>query len=101
MSKTNRKFSLEEKLQIIREAEQNGIELTTRKYQISRSLYYIWKSKFDRQGPDGLTPPYYHVDPAVRLLEKENERLRKIIAKQALELEVKEELLKKTRFLSK
>jgi putative transposase len=97
MSKSNRKFQLEEKLQILREGETNGIEITCRKYQIARSLFYNWKNKFDRQGPDGLTPRYRKVDPALKALEKENERLRKIISNQALELEVKEELLKKTK----
>lgn len=32
MSKIRRKFSLEEKLQILSEADQNGIEVTIRKY---------------------------------------------------------------------
>jgi putative transposase len=36
------------------------------------------------------------VDPQVRALEEENARLKKIIANQALELEFKTELLKKT-----
>lgn len=97
MSKSKRKFQLEEKLQILREGETNGVDITCRKYQIARSLFYNWKNKFDRQGPDGLTPRYLKVDPAVKALEKENERLRKIISNQALELEVKEELLKKTK----
>ena len=96
MSRLRRKFSLEEKLQIIHEAEQQGIELTLRKYQLSRSLYYKWKNSFDRKGTDGLTPRYHKVDPQVRELEKENERLRRIIAKQALYLEIKDELLKKS-----
>jgi hypothetical protein len=56
---------------------------------------------FNKHGPDGLAPQYHRVDPEVRVLEKENERLKKIIARQALELEVKEELLKKTKFLSR
>ena len=43
----------------------------------------------------GLKPRYKTVDPAVRGLEQENERLKKIIAKQALEIEFKDELLKK------
>jgi len=97
MSKSKRKFELEEKLQILREGETDGVEVTCRKYQIARSLFYNWKNKFDRKGPDGLTPKYHRVDPQVKALEKENERLRKIISKQALELEVKEELLKKTK----
>jgi len=38
---------------------------------------------------------YARIDPEKRALEEENERLKKIIARQALELEVKSELLKK------
>ncbi|HAJ99716.1 MAG TPA: transposase [Bacteroidales bacterium] len=97
MSKIKRKFDLDEKLQVLREGESHGVEVTCRKYQIARSLFYNWKNKFDRQGTDGLAPRYYKVDPAIKVLEKENERLRKIISKQALELQVKEELLKKTK----
>ena len=96
MSKIRRKFSLEEKLQVLSEADQNGIEVTLRKYQLARSLYYKWKSAFDYKGSDGLVPQYRKVDPQVRELEKENERLRHIIAKQALYLEIKDELLKKS-----
>ena len=36
------------------------------------------------------------IDPEVKALEQENDRLKKIVAKQALELEVKSELLKKS-----
>lgn len=97
MSKSKRKFQLDEKLQILREGENHGVDATCRKHQIARSLFYNWKNKFDRQGLDGLTPKYHRTDPQVKALEKENERLRKIISKQALELEVKEELLKKTK----
>jgi len=101
MSKSYRKFSIDEKLSILQEGENNGVELTCRKYNISRSLYYRWRNSFNRQGPDGLVPKYHKVDPKVRALEKENERLKKIISRQALELEIKEELLKKTKFLSR
>lgn len=99
MSKHRRKFTQEERLEILREVEQGGLEATLRKHNISRSLYYLWKAKFDNAGTDGLKDQYYRVDPAVKQLEKENERLRKIIAKQALEIEIKEELLKKTKLL--
>ncbi len=44
---------------------------------------------------NGLKPRYKTVDPTVRGLEQENERLKRIIAKQALEIEFKDELLKK------
>jgi len=46
-------------------------------------------------GIDGLEGQHFRVDPAVRDLEQENERLKKIIALQAMELEVRSELQKK------
>jgi putative transposase len=48
------------------------------------------------KGAEGLKPAYKCVDQEVRALVEENERLKRIIARQALEIEVKSELLKKT-----
>jgi putative transposase len=45
----------------------------------------------------GLKRKYRTVDPAVKQLELENERLKKIVPKQALEFEFKDALLKKRR----
>ena len=100
MSK-RRSFSVEQKLQIIREAETEGMLATCRKHEIAQSLYYRWKRAFEQKGMDGLQGQYYRVDPEVKALEVENERLKKIIGKQALELEVKNELLKKTEQLKR
>ena len=99
--KKKRVFTAEQKMEVLREAEHNGMVATCRKYEIAQSLYYQWKNKFDQHGIDGLQGQYYRVDPQMKELEKENERLKKIIAKQALELEVKSELLKKTQFQTK
>lgn len=99
--KKKRVFSPEQKMQVLREVEQNGMVATCRKFDIAQSLFYQWKRKFDQHGIDGLQGQYYKVDPQLKELEKENERLKKIIAKQALELEVKSELLKKTLFQRK
>ena len=96
MSKTRRKFSVEQKLQIIQESEQIGITPTIRKYDLSPSLLLRWKHQFNSNGLAGLKPQYARIDPNVRALEEENARLKKIIANQALELEFKTELLKKT-----
>jgi putative transposase len=91
-----RKFTSEEKLQILREAESNGLEVTLRSHNLARSLFYRWRNAFNRQGIDGLHTKYQKVDPEVRQLEKENERLRRVISRMALELEIKDELLKKS-----
>jgi hypothetical protein len=50
---------------------------------------------------NGLKDSYKRIDPQTRELELENERLRRIIAKQALQIEVQGELLKKTPIGSK
>jgi transposase-like protein len=99
--KKKRVFSADEKMQIIREAEEFGTTATCRKYDLASSLFYKWKSQFNAKGIDGLQGLYHRVDPEVRELEKENERLKKIVARQALELEVKSELLKKTQHLKR
>jgi transposase-like protein len=96
MTKERRKFSPEDRLSILQESQREGLLATSRKYNISASLIHLWKKKYLQKGVSGLKDGYYRVDPEVRKLEEENARLRKIIADQALELEVKGELLKKT-----
>jgi putative transposase len=100
MSK-RRSFTKEQKMQILREAESEGMLATCRKHEIAQSLYYRWKHAFEQKGIDGLQGQYYRVDPEVKALQEENERLKRIIGKQALELEVKNDLLKKTEQLKK
>ena len=94
MSKNKRKFTPEERLSILQECEREGQAVTCRKYSLSPSLVLRWKQKYLSKGMEGLKPGYRRVDPEVRRLEEENERLKKIVAKQALELEFKSELLK-------
>lgn len=101
MTTTRRKFTPEERLSILQEGEREGHSLTLRKYQIAPSLYARWKHKYLKEGIYGLKDKHKKVDPALRELELENERQKRIIAKQALEIEVKSELLKKTPIGSK
>ena len=101
MTTTRRKFTPEERLSILQEGERDGHSITLRKYQIAPSLYARWKHKYLQEGIYGLKDKHIKVDPALRELELENERLKRIIAKQALEIEVKSELLKKTPIGSK
>ncbi len=96
MSKVNRKFSSEERLSILQESERNGSVETSRKYNLSPSLLSKWKQRYQSNGVAGLRPQYKRIDPQLKVLEEENERLKRIVARQALELEVKGELLKKT-----
>ncbi len=97
MSTVKRKWSEAQKLQIIQEAQQNGITETMRRHNLAHSLYRKWRKAYDGQGMQGLQPQYKTIDPAFRQLELESSRLKNIIAKQALEIEFKDELLKKSR----
>lgn len=95
--KQKRKFTAEDRLSILREAEREGRSETIRKYQLAPSLFDRWRRKYLTGGIAGLQGVAKRVDDRkVRELEEENERLKRIVAKQALELEVKSELLKKT-----
>jgi len=93
--KGRRQFTSEEKYSILQEAEREGMTETSRKYNIAHSVLHYWKKKYLSKGQEGLKPGYRKADPKVRELEEENLRLKKIVAKQALEIEVKDELLKK------
>ena len=99
MNKIRRSFSPEDRYSIVQEALREGHAETCRKYNLSPSLLRKWRQKYLTK--EGLTNSYPRVDPQLRALEEENERLKRIVAKQALELEVKSELLQKTPILSR
>jgi putative transposase len=95
-SRQRRQFSVEQKLAILNEADHNGVTQTLRKHNLSHSVFLRWKNQFNSGGTGSLKPQYHKVDPELRALQEENARLKKIIGNQALELEFKTELLKKT-----
>ena len=96
MGRQRRSFSVEQKLQIIQEADQSGLMQTLRKHNLSHSVFLRWKRQFNTGGAALLKPQYQKIDPEVKALQEENARLKKIIGNQALELEFKTELLKKS-----
>ena len=96
MTKTRRQFTPEEKYSILQESEREGTTEVARKYNLAHSVLSYWRKKYLAKGKDGLKASYKKVDPQLRALEEENERLKRLIAKQAIELEFKTELLKKS-----
>lgn len=52
------------------------------------------EDKYLSGGVEDLKPWYHRMDSELRAQEKENERLKRIIAKQALEIEIKSKTLK-------
>jgi transposase-like protein len=100
MKKQRRIFTPEDRHSIVQESIRDGQSEVSRKYNLSPSLLRRWKQKYLDKGKEGLRNSYPRVDPQLRALEEENERLKRIVPKQDLELEwdrpaVKSELLKK------
>lgn len=89
-------WSIEEKVAILKEAGTNGIVVTCRKHGIYATTYYDWKRKYDHGREEALRPGYSRREERdIRRLEKENERLKYMLAEKELELGIKTELLKK------
>lgn len=91
-----RKFSKEMKLQIIKEASEQGVTSTLEKHGIYPATFYSWKKKFDTMGEDGFR---HGITPAqikeIKRLEKENELLKRLLAEKEMEGRLKDELIKK------
>ncbi|GAO41094.1 transposase [Flavihumibacter petaseus] len=87
-----RKFTDDEKRAIIDGAAQKGVNAILREHGLSYSVYSRWKEKFQ---PEVMKEQHaqFRLQQQVRVLTAENERLKKIIANQALEIQIKTEKL--------
>lgn len=98
MKRTRRAFTPEEKLSLLQEGRREGFAETCRKHSLSPALLARWKLQYTQKGLEGLRPGYRRMAPEIRALQEENENLKRIIARQVLELEVKTELLKRNSY---
>lgn len=90
-----KKWSLEEKLEILASSEDQGVVETCRKYSVSTGTFYSWKKKYENQGEAGLKVSYDTRSKELKQAEEENRILRKLLSNKEIELEVQRELLKK------
>lgn len=83
-----RRFSEEQVVQILQELEGvKSVEEICREYNVARSTIYLWRKKYG-----GLDKPLLK---KLKQLEKENARLKKIVAQQVLDLDSMKDLLGK------
>lgn len=92
---STQQLTLEEKVKIVQEAEQVGFTETALKHNVSARQIYRWREKLQSGGSKSLSYGA-KIDPEVKALKEENLQLKKLVAKLALTVEIKEELLKKT-----
>lgn len=90
-----RKFSVDDKVKILREAGEEGVTVVLNKYHLSYSVYVKWKHKFHNAELHMQDiQNFEHVQQHLKVLQEENIMLKKIIADRALLLSMKEEELK-------
>lgn len=93
---SKRKFSKDQKLAILKEAQAEGVNITIEKHGIYPATFYSWKKKYESMGEagfrHGMTPAHLK---EIKRLEKENALLKKLLAEKQLEGHLKDELLKK------
>ena len=81
----NRKFTTQQKLDILKEAASHGVKETLAKHNVYPATYYNWKRKLAEQGEE-------HFGKRVRSqqtkqlqqLEKENRQLKELVAQKEL-----------------
>jgi len=96
MNTVKRTWSIEEKVSILKNIEKTGVVEGCRQHGIYATTYYDWKKKYEEKGADGLVPRYGRKESGeLKKIQKENERLKKLLAEKELELSMKTELLKK------
>jgi putative transposase len=95
-SKKSVKYSTKEKMNILLEAEKNGVKVTLEKYNLFPATFYYWKRKYNTYGEQGLDHKTQSDQlKRMKALEVENQRLKILLAEKELESSIKDELIKK------
>jgi putative transposase len=85
MKKT--RFSEEEMVKILREADQAPVTEVAKKHGISDVTIYAWRKRFGKLEPVDVK--------RLRQLEQENAKLKKLVAERDLEIELMKEVAAK------
>lgn len=89
MSAERRKFTTVQKMDILNKASEMGVTRVLREHKISYSVFSRWKQQMSAEGPGDV------LQKEIDLLLEENRRLKRIIGTMALDLEVKQEEIKR------
>lgn len=104
MGNHRKTWSQQEKLEIVQHAFDAGVSRSSREYGVSSTSIYKWKLLYEEHGAEGLAGGRQTVsnhDLEVRKLSKQIDQLKRALADKVLEVQIKDELLKKTRSRNK
>lgn len=99
MEKSKRKyskFSKQEKLQILKEAQEKGVKVTLSKYNVYPATYYNWKKHAYRYtNSDHDIETVKSAQKEIKRLEQELQHYKNMLAEEQLKGRLKDEMLKK------
>jgi DNA-binding XRE family transcriptional regulator len=81
------RFTDEQKVKALRDAEATSVEVVSKKLGVAEQTISLWRKKFHGQSVDDCRE--------MKALIVENARLKKLVAKQALSIEVLKEVYAK------
>ncbi len=81
------RFSEEQMVKILRQADKNPVAQVAKKYGISEQTIYAWRKRFGKLEAVDVK--------RLRQLEQENAKLKKLVAERDLEIEVMKEVAAK------
>jgi putative transposase len=96
MKKHRKSWSQPEKLQIINFYREKGIGAASAEFDVSSTTIYNWEKVLALNGEQGLENAKKTDQAlAIKRLEREIRELRNIVADNALEIRIKDEIIKK------
>lgn len=81
------RFTDEQMVTILREADATSVAEAAKKHGISAQTVYVWRKRFGTMTPDETR--------RLRALERENARLKRLLAERSLEIDVLKEITAK------
>jgi putative transposase len=92
-----KRWSKEDKLAILKEASEKGVEVTIRRHGVYPSTFYHWRKKYQLEGEAGFTDQARKRKDQqyIRQLEDEVSLLKQLLAERDIEIALRDELLKK------
>lgn len=99
MGNHRKTWSQQEKLEIVQHAADSGVSRTSREYSVSSTSIYKWTRLYEEHGIEGLSAVRLKAgshNQEVRKLNKKIDQLKRALADKVLEVQIKDELLKKT-----